>query len=405
MPPPANRTATLAWKPLLVCPHPVMAQRVLAVLRELALDAAPLAEYPRMGQIAGVAQQSRCDICFLDVSSNPEHAQLLIAELAPAVPVVALHTRTDADLILSCLRRGACEFLTDPTADGLRSLFARLDRARSPAPEHGAGSVYAVVPGKAGSGASTLAAHLAIHLGSGGATVLLVDGDSLYGSISFLLKLKAEYHLGDVLRDWKRMDNDLWARLTVRSCGVDVLASPASPSTRIEVKPQSAVELCTFWRDRYDVAVLDLADARAAADTGFAALADAVLLVSANELGALHATRRAMEYLEQPMAGRARLRLILNRCSAEGGLKREDVLGALGVEPYAVLSDDWATLQLAVLDGRPAPASSRFAAAIETLCRQLRNQGGPENPGASERKNESWLSILRHWSKVESVKT
>jgi pilus assembly protein CpaE len=242
-----------------------MAQRVLAVLRELALEpAATLAEYPRMGAISGIAQQKGCDICFLDVASNAEQAQLLISELSPAVPVVALHTRTDADLILRCLRRGACEFLTDPTADALRSLFARLARVRVPSFERADGAVYAVIPGKAGSGASTVAAHLAIHFAASGDNVLLVDGDSLYGSVAFLLKLKAEYHLGDVLRDWKRMDNDLWARLTLRACGIDLLAAPSNPATRIEVNPQTAGELWAFWRERYQVVVLDLADARAA---------------------------------------------------------------------------------------------------------------------------------------------
>ena len=35
--------------------------------------------------------------------------------------------------------------------------------------------------------------------------------------------------------------------------------------------------------------------------------------MSANELGSLQATRRAVEYLDQSMADRSRLRLILNR--------------------------------------------------------------------------------------------
>jgi pilus assembly protein CpaE len=394
--------AAITWKPLVVCPQPAMAQRLLAVFRELPMEAAaPLAEYPRLGQIASIAQQGGCDICFLDVASNPEHAQQLIAELAPAIPVVALHNRADADLILRCLRRGACEFLTDPAPDALRSLFARLARARQPAGERASGSIYAVVPGKGGSGASTVAAHLAIRLGAGGARVLLVDGDSLCGSISFLLKLKGEFHLGDVMRDWRRMDDDLWKQLTVSVCGIDVLAAPASPATRIEVDPQTAGQLCGFWRERYEIVVIDLAEARGAADTGFAALADCVLLVTANELASLQATRRAAEYLEKPMGGRERLRLILNRYNPATGLKREDVLRALGLEPYATLVDDWATMQSALLDGRPAPPSSRFGASIETLCRQLRQPHAP--PEEAPAKKSPWL-ILRRRAKVASGK-
>jgi pilus assembly protein CpaE len=403
MPALPTHAAKLTWKPLVVCPQAAMAQRILAVLRELSMEAiTTVTEYPGLGQIAPMAQQAGCDVCFLDTLSNAEHAQQLIAELAPKIPVVALHTRADADLILRCLRRGACEFLTDPAPEVLRSLFSRLERARHPAAELASGSFYVVVPGKGGSGASTVAAHLAISLGAGGAKVLLVDGDSLCGSISFLLKLKSEFHLGDVLRDWRRMDDDLWKQLTVRSCGIDVLAAPASPLTRIDVDPQAAAELCTFWREHYEVVILDLAEARAACETGFAALADSVLLVSANELASLQATRRASEYLEKSMGGRTRLRLVLNRYNPATGLKREDVVRALGLEPYAILADDWATMQTALLDGRPAPASSRFAGSVETLCRQLRHQHAPA-PEVAEKKTGSWL-VLRRRPKAESVK-
>jgi Flp pilus assembly CpaE family ATPase len=80
--------------------------------------------------------------------------------------------------------------------------------------------------------------------------VLLVDGDQLTASIAFMLKLKPEFHLEDVLRDWTRMDDDLWSRLTVPAFGVDVLAAPEDPTIRTEVSRQFAGELCTFWRER-----------------------------------------------------------------------------------------------------------------------------------------------------------
>ena len=65
----------------------------------------------------------------------------------------------------------------------------------------------------------------------GEAKVLLVDADPLTASIGFMLKLKSEFHLGDVLRDWKRMDEDLWTRLTVAVCGMDVILAPESPTS------------------------------------------------------------------------------------------------------------------------------------------------------------------------------
>jgi pilus assembly protein CpaE len=379
-----------AWKPLVIAPQPEIARRVSAILDELAPGATIRTEYPRMGSAAAAAKESAANICFLDVASNSEHAQVLIAEIAPLAPVVALHHRNDADLILRCLRRGACEYLADPTADAVRAVFDRLSRAHAGNGRQ-AGLVYCVVPGKPGCGASSLATQFAIELHSGG-KVLLVDADPMSGSVAFQLKLKSEFHLGDALRDWKRMDDDLWGRLVVHACGVDILTAPESPATRIEIGRPLAGELSAWWRDRYSAAVLDLPDARTAADCGLAALADAILLVTTNELAALQSTRRALAYLDHAGVDRGRVRLVLNRYTPATGLKRDDVKTALGVEPFVSLANDYEVMQSALLDGKPAPSGSRFGASVAALCAQL----APKAKTAVAKTESSWITALFH---------
>jgi pilus assembly protein CpaE len=391
--PPSNRARAVVWKPLVVCPQPDFQERLRTVLTDLAVEqSCTLIEYPRPGSIAALVERHGCNICFLDAATNSEEAQLLISELAASVPVVALHPRNDADLILRCLRRGACEFIADPTADAVRGVFERLARTRFDTARHAPGAVYCVVPGKPGCGASTLAAHLAIQLRVDGVNpVLLVDADYLTASIAFMLKLKPEFHLEDVLHDWARMDDDLWSRLTVPAFGLDVLAAPEDPTTRAEVSRQFSGELCAFWRERYEAVVLDLPDVHAAVDFAFVALADITLLVTTNELGALHATRRSLDYLDARGADRAKLRLILNRYTPQTGLRREDVKTALALEPFAILGNDYEAMQVALLEGKPVPASSRFGASVQALCRQLSNKNAPEKKNTS-----SWLTSLIH---------
>jgi pilus assembly protein CpaE len=348
-----------------------------------------LTDYPGGGLIVSQAERYACNIAFIDVTSNTEQALQLTAELSRSIPVVALHPLIDADLMLRCLRRGACEFVGDPTAEAVDSILERLGRAQLNSTHRVAGTLYCVVPGKPGCGASTLAAHLAVQLRSSGSSpVLLVDGDQLTASIAFMLKLKPQFHLEDVLRDWARMDDDVWSRLTVPAYGLDVLAAPEDPTTRTEVTRQFAAELCTFWKERYEAVVLDLPDVRTAADCGFAAVADNVLLVTTNELAALQATRRGLRYLDSGNADRAKLRLMLNRASAAIGLQRDDVTAALAMQPFATLSNDYEVLQSAVLEGRPAPATSRYGASVQDLCRKLTHKV------VLAKKPESWLSSL-----------
>ncbi len=353
---------------------------MLAVLAELAVEPPRgFTEYPCSGTLVGVLEQSGCNVCFLDAATDPERAQLLISELSPSLPVVVLHPRNDADLILRCLRRGACEFIAEPAAEAVLGVFERLARTRADASHHTSGTVYCVVPGKPGCGASTLAAHLAIQMRAGGVNpLLLVDGDPLTASIGFQLKLKPEFHLDDVRRDWGRMDDDLWSRLTLSAFGLDVLAAPEDPATRVEVSRQFAGELVAFWRERYEVVVLDLPDVRTACECGFAMLADLLLLVTTNELAALQATSRGLQYLNSAGSDRGKTRLLLNRYTPATGLKREDVKTALSLDPFATLCNDYEGIQAALLDGKPVPQSSRFGASVQALCGQLGHGSAPE---------------------------
>lgn len=380
----------IVWKPLVVSP---VAERALAVrnaLAELGLSGVHAAEYPRAGTVAALASRHGCNLCLVDVAADSTRALPVIAEASQALPVVALHPPNDGDLILRALRRGAGEFLSDCSAAQLRSLLDRLTEARSPQPDRPASAIWCVVPGKAGCGASTLAAHLALECrGPGAAKVLLVDTDPLTASIGFLLNLKSEFHFGDVVRDARRMDDDLWQRLIVTAGGVDVLVAPDNPATRCEAAPEVVPELADFLRRRYDTIVVDTSDARSAVESGFAGIADNLLLVTTRELAVLHATRRAIRYLEQSVRDRSRVRLVVNRYTAVSRLSREDVRQALDMEPYATISNDYEALQHAMLEGRPAPAGSRYRGSVAALCRTLLGKA-PE-----PQVKWSWLRRLR----------
>ncbi len=386
MPPPE---APANWKALVVCPDRELERRTCAAILAAGVAGAEAAgAYLRPGEIAGIAARQRINICFLDVVSDQERATQLIAEISASMPVVALSPHKDADLILRCLRRGACEFLAAPAGESVRGVFERLGRAHDPQAGRKVPLAYCVVPGKPGCGATTVAVHLALQMRAAG-QVLLVDTDSMAGSIGFMLKLKSEFHLGDVVRDWKRMDEDLWSRLTAPFSGIDVVLAPETPTAKLEIGRALAGELLTFWKNRYSAVVLDAPDLEAAAESGFLAHADQILLVTTNELAALHATRRAVEFLDLAVADRSRLRLVVNRYTPATGLKRDDLKTALQVEPFAVLSNDYDAVQEALLDGKPAAAGSRFRSSVLALAQHL--QGKP----AAEKKSASWRELLR----------
>ena len=369
---PGTPSTSHRWKPLIVCPHAGMSRQIRSAMSALGFeDLCQAPDYPRMGAIVDLAAQSGCNICFLDVASNPDHALLLISEAAPAVPVVALNPHNDADLILRCLRLGACEFVSEATTEQINGVLQRLGRLRAPAEQAKPATVYGVIPGKPGCGASTLAAHLAIDMKRGGAaSVLLADVDCLLGSIAFFLKLKSSFHLGDAVRDCLRLDSDLWSRLVTPCQGIDVLVAPENGGIQVAIDRPAAMELICFWRDHYERIVLDLPGV-GAAGSDFVPLCDELLLVTTNELSALHATRRSIECLEQGGIDRHKLKLLVTRYTPATGLKREDVETALKLTPYALLSNDYEAVQRGVLEGKPVPPGSHFGRSIQGLRERL----------------------------------
>lgn len=381
------------WRPLVVCPDPQLLRRILAALSELGLPNVPqVPEYPRTGAIAGLAAEHHSNVCFIDLLSNEEHALLLVAEAAVEMPVISLHPHHDAELILRALRRGATDFLSEPAADQVCELLERLRKTRIAPQERTVGAVYCVMPGKPGCGASTLAAQFAIEARRlGTPRVLLIDGDFLTASVAFQLKLRSDFHLGDALRDLKRMDGDVWSRLTVPCHGVDVLLGPEDCSTALSMSREEASELLTFLRDRYDIVVFDLPGPAMAVDTGLAMLTGDLLLVTTNELSALHATRRAIEYLERSGIARERIKLVLNRYTPHTGIKREDVRTVLQLDPMAALANDYQAIQSAILEGRPIPETLSFSRSVANLARTLCNQKD-ETPAPA--KAGGWLSFL-----------
>ena len=384
------------WKPLIICPHPDISRQILATVREMGLEEpCVVAEYPRPGAMAGLAAQQQLNLCFLDVRSNQEEALLLISEAAPVMPVVALDSENDADLILRCLRRGACEFLSDGGSQQLHGLLERLNRLRAPAPPGKPARVYCILPGKAGCGASTFAVHLAVDLKRNSATrVLLVDTDFVAASIGFLLKLKSDFHLDDAIRDCMRLDEDFWRHLVLSARGIDVLTAPDDPASPVALDRPAAVELVCFWREHYDAVVLDTPGACGSA-ASLASLSDEIFLVTTNELGALHASKRSLDFLGQAGIPPERLKLVVTRYTPATGLKSDDFKTALRMVPFALLSNDYEALQEAVLEGRPAPPGSRFARSVHELVGQLNGKEVSAKPPDTNKPQarRSWLSL------------
>src|SRR5579863_7430511 len=125
-----NSASAIRWKPLLICPNADLSQKLSTAWHAVA-NTEPLVESPRYleGQaLRDLVGGHAVTLCFLDVGSDRARGIGLVRELRElGIPVVALHTGNDPDLILSCLRQGAAEFLYPPFgSEQFEQALARL---------------------------------------------------------------------------------------------------------------------------------------------------------------------------------------------------------------------------------------------------------------------------------------
>jgi Flp pilus assembly CpaE family ATPase len=329
---------------------------------------------------ADVVLERHPDLCFIDVGGSEDSLALVRLVAAAGIPVAALHVNNDSDLILRSFRCGASEFLYAPIAavDMLEAFNRLLCKPRMPKAAGQPGRIWTILPAKPGYGATTISCNLALRLRqTAGGPVLLADTDPLLGSISFSLKLKSAFSFIDVMNHGTAIDKDLWRKIVVPYEGIDVLLGPEVP--QFETLSLARVpSFLQFVRANYAAVILDSPGPLSEWHLTLARSADQILLVTTNELAAVHSTLRALQLLQSFGADHNRIRLIVNRYEKDNGLDRDAIETALKLDVYWTLPNDYAPVQQSMLEGKVIPASCRLGQSVAKLVEHL--TGTPRLP-------------------------
>jgi len=331
----------------------------------------------------------RPDICLVDVNANAERALALIRDVSDAeVPVIALSETAESDLILRSLRCGATEFFSLPIDSG--AFFEALERISRKGDRRDSksrpGKVWVIMPAKPNYGSTTVACNLAARIKKlEQRRVLLVDMDPLLGSVAFLLRLRSPFSVIDAISGASHLDRELWKKLTVEHSGIEILSGPEQPQPD-DFDCAAAAPLIRFCRENYGVTIIDSPGPVSKWQLALAAEADELVLVTTNELAAIHAAQRALKRLESSGFARSRVRLIINRYQRENGLSEDAIETGLKLDVFQVLPNDYDSVQAAILDARMVAPASRLSRALDELCERL--------TGFTHTPKKTWLQSV-----------
>jgi pilus assembly protein CpaE len=390
------------WKVLLICPDPGLKAPMQTLLADL-LPFSPvisLDDYPTRADLEELLNGHGVSLCFVDATSREEWALALFSDLAllnSKLPVIALHAANQPEHILKTLRQGATEFLCAPLTE--EQFCTVMERIVSVHRAHGLSEAKVVcfMPVKGACGASTLACNVAWHWRKlTQDKVALADLDPLAGTLAFLAKVKQNYSFLDALSRAGELDEDVWKGLVSAKSGVDVLAAPEQPVHGIngDVNPAGLIQ---FMRTIYGVVLIDSGGPYGPWNISLARLCDDLVLVTTNELPALHAAQRALAYLEKHRVEPTKIRLVINRFRKDIGLQKELVETALHTEVFHVVPHAYEDVQHAVVEGKPVPANSPAGRGFLQLAEKLAGKSAEEaEPQAKSSGGfASLLSIFR----------
>ncbi len=386
--PTARQLAEGPWRLCSISPRRPILEALAPVLTECfpSGNFREIHSYPSAEELTRELTAQVPDVCFVDaITDSPAALDLFsrILRINSRINVIALLAADQPGLILKSLRMGATEFVMQPfTTDQLLAALPKLSR-KSPDPRD-LGKVYCVVPVKGACGASTVACNLAFRWKRSAESkrVLLADMDPLCGTMSFLLKLKSTYSFIDALQRADTLDADLWRAMVTPSGGVDVLLAPELLVHGIN-EVQDASPVVEFARRHHGTVILDAGNAYGPWNLSLARASDEVLLVTTNELPALHAAQRALAYLEAKGIGRWQVRLVVNRYDKRVGLEQEAVASALHIDLLHTLPSAYDTLQKALMEGKPVAPGSALGKEFSALADKLTGRSDKPAPRAA----------------------
>jgi len=148
--------------------------------------------------------------------------------------------------------------------------------------------------------------------------------------------------------------------------GMDVLLSPENPVEGAQEMGDSR-PILEFSRRLYDHVVVDLGNAYGEWALSALRSTDEAFLITTNELPALQAAQRVLNYYENNGIQRQRIHLVINRFNRDVGLTKEMIETALQSDIYQLINSDYEGVQRALLDGKPIQSSTTIGKQITSM--------------------------------------
>jgi len=331
-----------------------------------------LSDYPELPVLERLKEVPSGCVVFLDFS-DPVRARRIAVELDrvyPLVSVVAVFKDAAKDDVIALMQLGVREVISNPISSAeVTVAFVRASKRLRPA-DTGGGKIYAFLPARPGSGATTVAisAAAAVARISKQATLFL-DFDLRFGVTSFLLKLDGRHSLQDALNASTQLDEDFWGKLVTRRDTLEILGS-APDELPSEPRADQCAAVLNSALSRYGAIFVDLPGALEPHELETLNQAKDIYLVLTADMTGLHMAKRKCEALRRLHLS-DKVTAIINNADGRSTLPLADIEKLLQVPVRFILPKDEQAVTRAVHEGLPVQANSKLGVQIEAIAKAI----------------------------------
>jgi pilus assembly protein CpaE len=361
------------------------------------------AECSRYEFFADVVGQTKPDVGFIALDSNPDRALELVAELAKTAHdcnILVTSSSSDGNLILRAMRAGAKEFLPQPLkAEEVAAALQRVARQRhgsKPGKPQGC-TVIAVAGATGGVGSTSIAVNLGCALAADeNNQVALIDLDLALGDADVFLDTIPEYTLTDVAQNVARLDLTLLKRsLTKHDSGLYLLPRPVQLEDARLVTPDDMTRVVGLLKATFTHLIIDTSKSFDTLDLFALNQADVVLLVTQLDLPCMrNVVRLLMSFKGTPTLDQ-KVKIVVNRAGDDTGqISLKKAQETVGREIFWQIPNDYRVMVEVRNNGVPliqqapkAAITQSIGQLADALCGKL-----DENHDAAS-KVRSWLNF------------
>jgi pilus assembly protein CpaE len=318
--------------------------------------------YPTLPSVEQAVIQFAPHLMIIGIEPDEKEKKLAflhhLSGIAVRMPVIVTAPNVDADMLLTCVKKGARDFIKQPfDREEIKEVVNRLILESPMNPqEHQHGLTYSFFSYKGGIGTTFLSCNTAVALSRlTRSRVLLWDMVLQNGDIPFFFDYEPTASLTDLIENQDKIDEAyLRNTLSMHASGISILSGPKRPEDAESIRSDQIQNLHQTLRKYFDHIVVDLGHVITDPVIGVMDNSKHLLLLTDLHLPVLKNTLRCLEVFERLGYVEGKFKIILNRYNSK--YEKFDLSKAQEILGYPVamaVSNDYFTALRSLNTGIP----------------------------------------------------